>query len=184
MDPRRTKLYEDPRFLQSMMVTPEEETQLRDRDVEYRDRPVEGGIASPVDLAQLASPAIKALLKTMMAKPAAKAAVQAMPTGNTTVPGGGGGTRNFRDMGEDDLEALLATMQQKVAPAAPAAPPEGMFPMRRMPPLEMRAGAPGGPAPDDPMLVAIAEAKEALKRIAAQKDAAGTVHDGLPRRAR
>lgn len=173
MADKRTRLYEDPRQLESRMVTEEEERALRDRDVEFRDRPVEGGIASPVDLFQVASPAVKALLRTMMARPAAKAAAQAVvPPGNTTVPGGG---RNFRDMGEDDLEALISTMQQKVAPVGAPAPREAMFPMRPLGPLETRVGAPGGPAPEDPMLGAIADAKEALKRIAAQKDAAGTI---------
>ena len=46
-------IYEDPRERQSYVVSPAEEALLRARDVEFRDRPVEANVASPVDLAQM-----------------------------------------------------------------------------------------------------------------------------------
>lgn len=70
MADKRTRLYEDPRQLESRMVTEEEERALRDRDVEFRDRPVEG-VVSPVDVfgpsaVQGGGAGFKALLARLM----------------------------------------------------------------------------------------------------------------------
>ena len=42
-------LYEDPREMQSRVVSPAEEAMMRAMDVEMRDRPVES-VVSPVDV--------------------------------------------------------------------------------------------------------------------------------------
>lgn len=177
-------IYEDPRERQSYVVSPAEEALLRARDVEFRDRPVEGGVVSPLDL--IPGPRLRIPFRLPGEMRLAAAAARPALAGAATVPG-----RAVRDMGEQELEALLMTLERKTAtpnnmPAVPD-PLRGhpdlaayrnrvdKMPMYDSPPLEMRVGYPGGPAADDPASVAMAEARAALRRIEAQRQAAGTV---------
>lgn len=189
-------LYEDPRDMQSVMVSPAEEALLRARDVELRDRPVEGNIASPVDIVsggmaprtripfrlpgeRAMSPAGTALAESMAPKATASVA---------TVPG----RKAINDMADQELEGLLRTLERKSAGPMDPAPPDPLrdmpelaayrakadkMPMYDAPPVEMRVGAPGGPAPEEPDLVRMAEVRSLMRRRMLAKEREGTVPD-------